>query len=83
MIDIGGPSLLRAASKNFKFITPIINPMDYRKLINNIKKNDGETDINFRKEMAYKVFKETSNYDKQIAKWFNEIKKQKSNFKIW
>ena len=75
MIDIGGPSLLRAASKNFKFITPIINPMDYRKLINNIKKNDGETDINFRKEMAYKVFKETSNYDKQIAKWFNEIKK--------
>ena len=75
MIDIGGPSLLRAASKNFKFVTPIISPMDYRKLINNIKKNAGETDINFRKEMAYKVFKETSNYDKQIAKWFNEFKK--------
>ena len=75
MIDIGGPSLLRAASKNFKFVTPIINPIDYTKLINNIKKNAGETDINFRKEMAYKVFKEISNYDKKIAKWFNEIKK--------
>ena len=75
MIDIGGPSLLRAASKNFKFVTPVINPMDYTKLINNIKKNSGETDINFRKEMAYKVFKEISNYDEKIAKWFNEIKK--------
>ena len=74
MIDIGGPSLLRGASKNYKFVTPVINPMDYQKLINNIKRNGGETDINFRRKMAYKVFKEVSNYDKIIAKWFNEIK---------
>ena len=39
MIDIGGPSLLRAASKNFKFVTPIIDPMDYPKLISNIRRN--------------------------------------------
>ncbi len=74
MIDIGGPSLLRGASKNYKFVTPVISPMDYQKLINNIKRNGGETDINFRRKMAYKVFKEVSNYDKIIAKWFNEIK---------
>ena len=74
MIDIGGPSLLRAASKNFKFITPIIKTEDYSKLIKNINNNGGETDILFRRKMAYKVFRETSNYDKQIAKWFNEIK---------
>tara|TARA_B100000575_G_scaffold280234_1_gene269472 strand:+ start:562 stop:1161 length:600 start_codon:yes stop_codon:yes gene_type:complete len=72
MIDIGGPSLLRAASKNYKFITPIISTDDYSKLINNIKKNKGKTDIIFRKQMAYKVFKETSKYDKIISKWFNE-----------
>ncbi len=75
MIDIGGPSLLRAASKNFKFVTPIINPMDYPKLISNIRRNNGDTDIIFRREMAHKVFKEVSNYDKIIAKWFNEFKK--------
>ena len=75
MIDIGGPSLLRAASKNFKFITPIISTNDYSKLVNNIKKNGGETDIIFRRKMAYKVFRETSDYDKKIAKWLNEIKK--------
>ena len=74
MIDIGGPSLLRAASKNFKFITPIVSIKDYRELINNIKKNKGETDLKFRKKMAKKVFRETSRYDKLIAKWFNEIK---------
>ena len=72
MIDIGGPSLLRAASKNYKFITPIISPEDYNKLINNIKKNNGQTDISFRKKMACKVFKETSKYDKVISEWLYE-----------
>ena len=72
MIDIGGPSLLRAASKNFKFITPIIDVKDYEKLIKNLEKFGGETDINFRKKMAGKVFKKTSNYDELIFKWFNE-----------
>ena len=75
MIDIGGPSLLRAASKNFNYITPVMFIEDYNKLINNIKVNNGVTDIKFRKMMASKVFKETSKYDKIIAKWFNENKK--------
>tara|TARA_A200000113_G_C8849957_1_gene349910 strand:- start:1047 stop:1652 length:606 start_codon:yes stop_codon:yes gene_type:complete len=75
MIDIGGPSLLRAASKNFKYIASVTNSKDYAKLINNLNKNEGQTDIIFRKKMAYKVFRETSKYDKIIAKWFNEIEK--------
>ena len=75
MIDIGGPSLLRAASKNFNYITPIMFIEDYNKLINNIKVNNGVTDIKFRRMMASKVFKETSKYDKLITKWFNENKK--------
>ena len=72
MIDIGGPSLLRAASKNFKYITPIINVSDYEKLIKNLENFDGKTNIGFRKKMASKVFKKISNYDKLIFKWFNE-----------
>ena len=75
MIDIGGPSLLRAASKNFKYITPIMNTDDYPNLIKNISNNMGNTDIIFRKKMAFKVFQEISKYDRIIAKWFNEIKK--------
>ena len=72
MIDIGGPCLLRAASKNYKYITPIININDYPKLIKNLEKNNGRTDLLFRKKMAKKVFKATSRYDNIIFKWFND-----------
>ncbi len=72
MVDIGGPSLLRAASKNYKYITPMIDTKDYSKLVTNLKKNKGETDIYFRKKMALKVFKETSRYDEIISNWFDE-----------
>ena len=72
MIDIGGPSLLRAAGKNYKYITPIIDIMDYKKLVKNLSKNNGATDISFRKKMAYKVFKQTAQYDKLISNWLNE-----------
>ena len=72
MIDIGGPSLLRAAGKNFRYITPIVDIMDYKKLVSNLIKNKGKTDIIFRKKMALKVFKQTAQYDKIIANWLNE-----------
>ncbi len=72
MIDIGGPSLLRASAKNFKYITPIIDKKDYKKLISNLKKNDGKTDLSFRKKMAGKIYKATSSYDKIISNWFND-----------
>ena len=72
MIDIGGPSLLRAAGKNFRYITPIVDIMDYKKLVTNLIKNKGKTDIIFRKKMAHKVFKQTAQYDKIISNWLNE-----------
>ena len=72
MIDIGGPSLLRAASKNYKYITPIIDHKDYPKVIKNLEKNNGVTDIDFRRRMALKIFKEISKYDKIISSWLNE-----------
>ena len=72
MIDIGGPSLLRAAGKNYKYITPIIDIIDYKKLVTNLYKNNGSTDIIFRKKMAIKVFKQTAQYDKIISNWLNE-----------
>ncbi len=71
MIDIGGLSLLRAAGKNFKYITPLIDIYDYKKLIENLNKNNGITDITFRKKMASKVYRETSKYDKNISKWLS------------
>ncbi len=72
MIDIGGPSLIRAASKNFKFITTIISKDYYSKLVKNLDKNNGVTDLNFRKKMAIKTFRLTYKYDKSIFNWLNK-----------
>ena len=80
MIDIGGPSLLRAASKNFKFITTISEINDYSKLIINMNKNFGKTDLNFRKKMALKTFKKTSAYDNIISNWFNIESAKNQNY---
>jgi len=78
MIDIGGPTLLRAAAKNFESVTPISSPRDYALLINNIKKNSGTTDLIFRKKMAAKTFKATSKYDQNIHNWFINAKDSKN-----
>ena len=71
MIDIGGTSLLRAAAKNFKYVTVISSHNDYDKLIKNLKKNNGKTTLEFRRKKAMKVFKVVSNYDNLIANSFN------------
>ena len=75
MIDIGGPSLLRASGKNFRYITPIMDVKDYKKLVSNLRKNNGVTDLSFRKKMACKIYKGTSTYDKIISDWLDESQK--------
>ena len=81
MIDIGGPSLLRAAAKNHKSVTPVCDPADYNKLIKNLKQNKGETSLQFRMEMAKKIFETTSKYDQGISNFLE--KKNKLSKKIF
>jgi len=77
-IDIGGPTMVRAAAKNFKNVLIITNKSDYSDLINEIKKNKGKTTLNFREYMSSKAFGLTAYYDSMIANWFN----QKLNIKF-
>ncbi len=70
-IDIGGPTLVRAAAKNFKDVVVITGKNDYLRLIKQLKKNKGKTDINFREKMASKAFGLTSYYDSIVTEWFN------------
>jgi len=65
-IDIGGTSLLRAAAKNFMYVTAVCDLDDYDDLICELP----EPSLAFRKKMALKVFKNTSQYDLEIANWF-------------
>ena len=70
MIDIGGPTLLRSAAKNYKSITTINSINDYRIFIKNISSNNGKTTLSFRRQMAQKIFQTTAAYDSSIASWF-------------
>ncbi len=71
-IDIGGPTMVRAAAKNFKDVTIITNESDYQSLIKEMKKNHGKTSLEFRELMSSKAFGLTAYYDSMIANWFNE-----------
>ena len=82
MIDIGGPSMIRSASKNFASVTTICDKKFYDPLIKELIKNNGITSLSFRKKMAENNFKLTSDYDLYIFKWFNGNKKKKSENKI-
>jgi phosphoribosylaminoimidazolecarboxamide formyltransferase / IMP cyclohydrolase len=70
-IDIGGPTLVRAAAKNFKNVLIITNKNNYPDLINELKKYNGRTSLNFRQHMSAKAFGLTAYYDSMIAEWFN------------
>ena len=70
-IDIGGPTLVRAAAKNFKNVTIITNRNDYDALINELENFKGKTSLKFREVMSSKAFGLTAYYDAMIANWFN------------
>ena len=67
-IDIGGPSMLRSAAKNHKFVTVCVDPSDYQRVLDEVKAN-GDTTYEFRCELAAKVFRTTAAYDALIANY--------------
>ncbi len=71
-IDIGGPSMVRAAAKNYKYVTVITDSKDYAEFIKEIKKYKGKTSLNLREKLASKAFGLTAFYDSIIAEWYNK-----------
>ena len=76
-IDIGGPTMVRAAAKNYKDVTVITSDTQYDELIENIKLNKGKTSLEFRKKMSLEAFSETSYYDSLISNYFCNISNEK------
>ena len=68
-IDIGGPTLLRAAAKNFANLTVLCNPADYDAYLGELRQNQGETSLEFRQARALQVFSHTAGYDSAIASY--------------
>jgi len=72
-IDVGGPTMVRAAAKNYHDVTVITSNKQYLDLINELKINKGTTSLKFRKRMSQIAFAETAYYDSIISNYFNKI----------
>tara|TARA_Y100000992_G_scaffold302580_1_gene277482 strand:+ start:2286 stop:3821 length:1536 start_codon:yes stop_codon:yes gene_type:complete len=72
-IDIGGPSMVRAAAKNYNDVTVIISPNQYNELIDELDRNRGSTSENFRLKMSKLAFTETAYYESLISNYFNKF----------
>lgn len=75
LIDIGGPSLVRAGAKNFEWVIPLVDPQDYASVLNQLKGKDGDPNgvsIDIRRALAVKAFQYTATYDTVITKYLSK-----------
>ena len=80
-IDIGGPTMLRSASKNFQDVAVLVDPTDYGQIIQEMKDLQGDLSYETRLQLAKKVFSHTSRYDTIITEYLTKIIKEMVNKK--
>jgi phosphoribosylaminoimidazolecarboxamide formyltransferase/IMP cyclohydrolase len=71
-IDIGGPAMLRASSKNFAHLAVLCDPAQYDEYLHELRQNNGEASLEFRQKAALKGFSHTASYDQAIAFYLAE-----------
>jgi len=71
-IDIGGPTMVRAAAKNHAHVAIVVNPADYGPLVERLQNNDSNLDYDFRFDLAVKAYEHTSAYDGAIANYLGK-----------
>ncbi len=72
-IDIGGPTLVRAAAKNYKNTTVLTSPHQYKEFILDLEKNKGSTSLELRKKLSQEAFNSTAYYDSLISEYLNNM----------
>ena len=72
-IDVGGPTMVRSAAKNYNDVTVITSADQYNQLIQELKTNNGSTSLKFREKLSKIAFTETAYYDTIISNYFNKI----------
>src|SRR5688572_3094602 len=68
-IDIGGPSMLRSAAKNHRFVGVVVDPADYGRVLDDLQRHEGALSDELRRALAVKAFQTTARYDAAIAGW--------------
>lgn len=72
-IDIGGPTMIRSAAKNFQDVIVVVDPGDYHDVLGELKDNEGCLFLSTRLKLATKTFRHTSKYDKAIYQYLEKI----------
>jgi phosphoribosylaminoimidazolecarboxamide formyltransferase/IMP cyclohydrolase len=72
-IDIGGPAMVRAAAKNHASVTVLVDPNDYRELLDELAANQGATNVAMRQRLAAKAFAHTAQYDAMVSAYFTGV----------
>ena len=81
-IDIGGPSMIRSAAKNYESVTVVVDPADYNLVLETMRDNDGETTLKLRERLAIKAFVKTSSYDRAISTFLNQEQTTDASFSL-
>jgi phosphoribosylaminoimidazolecarboxamide formyltransferase/IMP cyclohydrolase len=81
-IDIGGPSMIRSAAKNYESVTVVVDPADYDTVLETMRDNDGETTLKLRERLAIKAFIRTSAYDRAIGTFLNKEQTTDASFSL-
>ena len=81
-IDIGGPSMIRSAAKNYESVTVVVDPGDYDTILENMRENNGETSLKLREHLAIKAFIKTSDYDRAIGNYLNREQITEASFSL-
>src|SRR5437660_8606835 len=81
-IDIGGPSMIRSAAKNYESVTVVVDPADYDAVLENMRDNDGATTLKLREYLAIKAFIKCSDYDRAIGNFLNKEQTTDASFSI-
>src|SRR6478609_2081423 len=81
-IDIGGPSMIRSAAKNYESVTVVVDPADYDSILEEMRDHEGETTLKLRERLAIKAFIKTSAYDRAISNFLNREQTTDASFSI-
>jgi len=81
-IDIGGPSMIRSAAKNYESVTVVVDPADYDTVLENMRENNGETTLKLRERLAIKAFIKTSEYDRVISNFLEKEQATDASFSL-
>ena len=81
-IDIGGPSMIRSAAKNYESVTVVVDPADYDVILEDMRDHEGGTTLKLRERLAIKAFIKTSDYDRAIGSFLNQEQSTEGSFSL-